>query len=303
VPAPDLRCPLCRLPAQADGSCPDCGQDLAPLAHLQARPALRYNRALGLVAAGDDEAAQWQLEAALAEDEDLVDAWVVLGKLRARDGRADAARAALDQARARDPEHQGARTALAALDARQEAAAVDDRARHRRRLALAVLGALTLVTVLVVALLPGRPAPAPPVPAAGTTVPGVTVEDQLRVEPTAPDPTARLAAAVAAVQMAAPVLFPAGQVTLDPRGLTTVQAIAGLLTDAGEVTIQVDGHAAPTPGDGAQAVSDQRAGSVRDALIAAGVDATKITTRGLADTRPRETLDSSRRVEIMVIPA
>jgi outer membrane protein OmpA-like peptidoglycan-associated protein len=305
-------CPLCGVAPQPDGRCPDCGQDLAPLSYLQARPALLYNRALDLVAAGDPERAARHLEAALAEDDTLVDAWTVLGKLRARSGRADDARRALAAALVLRPDHAGARAALAGLDARAAAEAEARRRARRRRLLAPVavgLAAAGVATALVLTLAPARPQAAPQ--AAATT--GATAAPEPTAPPTSEsttppttgaDEAARLNSAVAAVLQVSPLLFPVGQTQLGPRGRATVAAVAGLLKGAGAVTVQVDGYAASSlANDQAQAVSEQRAAAVRDALVAAGVDRAKVVARGLAGTNPRENAQASRRVEISVRPA
>ncbi|WP_433786228.1 OmpA family protein [Actinomycetospora sp. CA-101289] len=151
-----VRCPLCAVPPGPDGVCPDCGEDLTPLSHLQARPVLLYNRALALAAAGDDDRAVRAVSAALAEDERFADAWVVLGKLEARRGHRDDARRAWRSALDVEPGHAGAQAALAALDE----AAPDPEPAPRRRvlpLVLAALLVLALVAAALAFLLPRSP--------------------------------------------------------------------------------------------------------------------------------------------------
>jgi outer membrane protein OmpA-like peptidoglycan-associated protein len=386
----EVRCPLCRVGAGPDGRCPDCGQDLAPLSYLRSRAALLYNRALELIRSGDDERAAHQLEAALAEDDTLVDAWVVLGKLRARAGRRDEARHAFGSALALQADHPGARTALDALAPRRRwwpalvaagvAAAVvvlvvawpraapvavteapvgflavtargdavelagpvpDEPTRAGfTAAARAAAGSRTVVDSLVVdpssavqpgldatdvgrivgalgsergvvmsgthlvlsGTVPDEPARASAVAALRAAVPGSEVDDRMGIG-TVDDGTTRLQAAVAAVQSVGPILFPAGQGQLGPRGSATVRSIARLLVGVEGVTIQVDGYAAPPAGPGVQEISDQRGRAVRDALVAAGVDPASIVATGRGAAAPRPTAAASRRVEISVRPA
>jgi outer membrane protein OmpA-like peptidoglycan-associated protein len=196
-----VRCPLCRLEPDETSRCPDCGQDLAPLVHVAALPALSYNRALEQAAAGDDDGAAGSLRLALQEDEGFAEAWTVLGKIHARNGRTEEARSAWKRALDVVPGHQAAQEALAALAA-VEAARADDaaaagaaqaqadqqaRRRSRLRKVLAAVGALLVVALLTaVAVLANRPSPPPPAPPAPP--PPVTA-------PTPPPPTAVTVAA------------------------------------------------------------------------------------------------------------
>lgn len=146
-----VRCPLCGQAPDASGACQDCGQDLAPLAYFRSLPTVNYNRALDLAAAGNVDKAVRLLDAALAEDPELVDAWVVLGKLHGRAGRAGDARHAFAAALAVDPRHNGARVALTGMDAVETSdSALVRRGRTQRRWLVAGLAAV-LVGLGVVA--------------------------------------------------------------------------------------------------------------------------------------------------------
>lgn len=152
----EIRCPLCRLAPDAAGTCPDCGQDLAPLTYLAVAPALAYNTALAQADAGDDDGAVRSLQQAVAQDEGFLDAWMVLGKLHARNGRADEARRAWGAVLAVDPAHQGATEASARLD-ETVAGSVGSRRRGWLVGGLAVLPVLAVVAGLLL-WRPGGPA-------------------------------------------------------------------------------------------------------------------------------------------------
>ena len=81
--------------------------------------------------------------------------------------------------------------------------------------------------------------------------------------------------------------FDSGSATLSADSQTTVVAIAEILNAFGAVTISVDGY---TDNTGAPAVnlqlSEARANAVRDALVAAGVDASRIAAAGHGEDKP-----------------
>jgi outer membrane protein OmpA-like peptidoglycan-associated protein len=100
----------------------------------------------------------------------------------------------------------------------------------------------------------------------------------------------------------APITFRADSAALAGEPAVTVQRVAALLRDVPAAPIEVVGHVADTPGapEAAQALSEQRALAVADALAAAGVDRSRITTVGRADHEPLATRAASRRAEIRI---
>lgn len=130
--------------------------------------------------------------------------------------------------------------------------------------------------------------------------------------PTAPGPSTpadvsadrrrEVAVEVAAIVAANPVTFDADSAALAGSPAASVQRMATLLLAAPDVSVELDGYVADTPGspETAQALSERRATAVADALVAAGVDRSRITTQGRGATRPLGTLAASRRVEISV---
>lgn len=101
--------------------------------------------------------------------------------------------------------------------------------------------------------------------------------------------------------------FATGASELTGPARTAVAAIGAYLAAMPATRVRVEGH---TDAQGAaaanQALSERRAGAVRDALRAAGVDAARITVEGLGATRPVADNGSpdgrarNRRVELVV---
>ncbi|HYC69123.1 OmpA family protein [Brevundimonas sp.] len=118
---------------------------------------------------------------------------------------------------------------------------------------------------------------------------------------------AAIATAATAQQSAlASVPFDAGQAALNPQTLAGLDhSIAPLRQISGSWSLTVIGHADPSEGEAKEtdALSDRRAGVVRDALVARGVPASLITTmaRGASDPAPGATGPAdNRRVEITI---
>ncbi|WP_433799551.1 OmpA family protein [Actinomycetospora sp. CA-084318] len=160
---PQVLCPLCQLAPDHSGRCPDCKQNLAPLAYLDAQATVHYNRALDLAAEGDDAGAVRAAEASVAEDGRFADAWVVLGKLYRKAGRTADARRAWESALAADSAHRGAQDALAALGPD----GARDRAGTGRQWLVGIVLLLLAALIALVVWLLLRPAPAPAAPGAG----------------------------------------------------------------------------------------------------------------------------------------
>jgi len=97
------------------------------------------------------------------------------------------------------------------------------------------------------------------------------------------------------------VTFAPDSAALEGSPAETVRQVAAVLAPAG-VGIVLEGHVADTPGspESAQALSERRAATVADALVAAGVDRARITTVGRGAAEPLDSRAASRRVEFEI---
>jgi outer membrane protein OmpA-like peptidoglycan-associated protein len=103
------------------------------------------------------------------------------------------------------------------------------------------------------------------------------------------------------------VLFDTGSYTLKPGAREKLAKVSGILLAHPGLTLQIEGHTDSVGGDDFnQALSEQRAGSVRDFLAEQGVGASTMTARGFGKTQPVASNDTTegrqrnRRVEIVV---
>jgi outer membrane protein OmpA-like peptidoglycan-associated protein/uncharacterized surface protein with fasciclin (FAS1) repeats len=106
-----------------------------------------------------------------------------------------------------------------------------------------------------------------------------------------------------------PILFDSSSTTIKAESLATIDRVAAVAKRVGGITIVIQGH---TDTDGLaqsnQALSEGRARSVREALIARGIVDDTLTTVGLGGTEPIlgangvENKTASRRVEFVVSP-
>jgi outer membrane protein OmpA-like peptidoglycan-associated protein len=103
------------------------------------------------------------------------------------------------------------------------------------------------------------------------------------------------------------VLFESGQATLQPGAESTLSRLAQFMRDYPERSVRIEGHTDSVGSDALnQALSERRAGAVRDALLARGVDGNRIETIGLGESRPVASNDTpsgrlqNRRIEIVV---
>ena len=103
------------------------------------------------------------------------------------------------------------------------------------------------------------------------------------------------------------VLFDTGKYSLKPGAREKLAKVAGILLAYPGINVQVGGYTDNVGGDDMnQALSEQRAGSVRDYLVESGVNSNSVTARGYGNTEPVATNDSAtgrqqnRRVELVV---
>jgi outer membrane protein OmpA-like peptidoglycan-associated protein len=103
------------------------------------------------------------------------------------------------------------------------------------------------------------------------------------------------------------VLFDTGKYTLRPGAREKLAKISGILMSHAGLRVEVEGHTDNVGGEEFnQRLSDNRAATVRDYLVAQGVPATSITSRGLGESSPVATnatpegRQQNRRVELVV---
>src|SRR5262245_56656875 len=83
------------------------------------------------------------------------------------------------------------------------------------------------------------------------------------------------------------VVFEPGKALLQPGATTAIDRLAQLLAVYPERSVRIEGHTDSAGDDAAnQALSERRAGAVRDALLARGVEATRVEAIGYGETRP-----------------
>jgi OOP family OmpA-OmpF porin len=106
------------------------------------------------------------------------------------------------------------------------------------------------------------------------------------------------------------ILFDVGRSTLKAGSQASIQRIATVLTQYPQHQILVEGHTDATGSDEFNmGLSRDRATSVRSALVAGGVDASKISAEGYGESRPVASNDTAagrqqnRRVEIVIVGA
>lgn len=103
------------------------------------------------------------------------------------------------------------------------------------------------------------------------------------------------------------VLFDTGRAELKPGAFATLDRLATFLRDNPERRLDIEGHTDSVGSDSLNlALSQQRAESVRAALVQRGVDGARIATKGLGKAVPvasnatAEGRQRNRRVEIVI---
>ncbi|MFC4947574.1 OmpA family protein [Pseudonocardia sp. GCM10023141] len=139
---------------------------------------------------------------------------------------------------------------------------------------------------------------------------GIPVDNQLTVAPAAAPAgdldaaaKAKLQAGIDQLLAASPITFGPDSPQLTAQGRDTVAKVMDLVRAATGVRLQIDGYVATGPGNGrltAQQLSDQRAATVRDALVAGGVAADHVVARGLGEGTTPTDRALGRRVVITV---
>jgi outer membrane protein OmpA-like peptidoglycan-associated protein len=106
------------------------------------------------------------------------------------------------------------------------------------------------------------------------------------------------------------ILFDVGKSTVKAGSQASIERIATVLTQYPQHQILVEGHTDATGSDELNlGLSRDRANSVRSALVAGGVDASKISAEGFGESRPVASNDTpaarqqNRRVEIVIVGA
>lgn len=132
-----------------------------------------------------------------------------------------------------------------------------------------------------------------------TALPGIAVDNQLE----AAGPTKEeLQAEIDTYLAANPIEFEKDSAELNANGQATVEHVAGLLKKAPDVQLSVEGHVGMGPVKRTtstsyqQKLSEDRANTVKDALVAQGIAADRITAKGFGIEGPKP----GRRVDITI---
>lgn len=113
-----------------------------------------------------------------------------------------------------------------------------------------------------------------------------------------------LQAKIAALVAVAPITFEPDSPQLTAEGSATLGQVLAAVRAVPAARLEIDGYVATGRGNGAltaQQLSDQRAATARDALVAAGVSADHLTARGRGEDTSATDRALARRVEITVV--
>lgn len=157
---------------------------------------------------------------------------------------------------------------------------------------------------------------AQPAPAPATVAPAPTPIVTPAPAPTPPQPKPDLgtlevthdrAAGTTTVSLPGDVFFDSGHdVVKDSAKSSLDKVVLALKKEYAGKTVRVEGYTDTDPilhshWKSNQELSDARATAVGNYLIAHGIDASRVTTHGYGDTKPKATKALSRRVEVVVI--
>lgn len=122
-----------------------------------------------------------------------------------------------------------------------------------------------------------------------TALPGIAVDNQLE---SAGPTKEELQAEIDAYLAANPIKFEKGSAELTSEGQAIVEHVAGLLKPAPDVKLSVEGNVGrpanqTTSSPYQQRLSEDRANSVKDALVAQGIAADRITAKGFGIEGPK----------------
>jgi outer membrane protein OmpA-like peptidoglycan-associated protein len=111
------------------------------------------------------------------------------------------------------------------------------------------------------------------------------------------------------VALSSDVLFDSGKATLQPGAQDKLAQVAEVLDRYPRTALEIVGHTDSRGGEASnQSLSERRADAVASALVKNGVNAARITTRGVGESRPVSTNETpegrmrNRRVDIITRP-
>ncbi len=129
-------------------------------------------------------------------------------------------------------------------------------------------------------------------------------------EPALPDvPDIAMCQAEISEKLAAePITFASGSTSLDDGASALMDSLAILVDDCAPVPVEIGGHTdSDGPAEANLRLSQERADSVRDALIERGIDAARLTAVGYGEAEPlvpndtEENKARNRRIELLLI--
>ncbi len=104
------------------------------------------------------------------------------------------------------------------------------------------------------------------------------------------------------------ILFALGKAVIKPQSMGTIKKIANLMKDHPDIAFSIEGHTDSDGGtDSNQKLSEERAAAVKSKLIAMGIDASRLKSKGLGESKPTDSNDTAegkannRRVEFVKI--
>jgi outer membrane protein OmpA-like peptidoglycan-associated protein len=185
------------------------------------------------------------------------------------------------------------RTVVAARPTRSPIAAGPQPDANRR-----VVAAKEPTETAIVPTPPAPPAPEPK-PERVTTTPRPAVE--VKPAPT-PDPEPKPRKVVAVKPAQGEVYFGYNSFRLGDQGTASLARTVRWLTDSPDVNVIVEGHADPTGNpDDNLALAQRRAELVRDHLVSAGIDASRIEVISYGDTRLKYGRNDGRNRRVAVV--